>query len=42
MLVGYSSLALLVALAAIMLLAPRDVGLGGGGLRRTIEPASAD
>ncbi|MBL6616580.1 MAG: hypothetical protein ISP49_12515 [Reyranella sp.] len=42
MLVGYSSLALLVALAAIMLLAPHDVGLGGGRLRPAIGPGSAD
>jgi hypothetical protein len=42
MLVGYSSLALLVALAAIMLLAQPDMGLGGGRPRPAIGAAPAD
>jgi len=42
MLVGYSSLALLVALAAIMLLAPHDMDLGAGRLRPATGPTSAD
>ena len=42
MLVGYSSLALLVALAAIMLLAPHDTGLGGNRSRPAGTPAPVE
>ena len=42
MLVGYSSLALLVALAAITLLAPRNMGLGGGQPQHTPGTAPTD
>ena len=42
MLVGYSSLALLVALAAITLLAPHDMGIGGGQPQRPTGAAPTD
>ena len=42
MLVGYSSLALLVALAAITLLAAHDMGFGGGRTQRAPGTASTD
>jgi hypothetical protein len=42
MLVGYSSLALLVALAAITLLASHDMGFGGGQPQRPTGAAATD
>jgi len=42
MLVGYSSLALLVAVAATTLLAPHDMGIGGGQPQRPTGTAPTD